>query len=85
PPAGHHHGRSGRGRRATFVRVFDEHGAGWIEPPGGRPIVHFEAAADAMLVWFDRERGRLDARVSGEEATMIGIGEEEGARVGVGS
>ncbi|MGH7507831.1 MAG: cation:proton antiporter, partial [Longimicrobiales bacterium] len=69
----------------AFVRVFDEQDARWIEAMGGRPIVYSEAAADAMLIWFDRERERLDARVRGERgATTSGIGEEEGAGVGGG-
>jgi CPA2 family monovalent cation:H+ antiporter-2 len=47
----------------TLVRVFEEHDARLIAEFGGTAIVYADAAAEGMLRWFDREVGRLTARV----------------------
>lgn len=40
----------------VLVRVFDEEDARWVEEMGGIPVLYSEAAAAAMLRWYDRER-----------------------------
>ncbi len=39
----------------TLVRVFDEADARWVREMGGVPVLYSEAAAEAMLRWYERE------------------------------
>ncbi|HEX6070709.1 MAG TPA: cation:proton antiporter [Longimicrobiaceae bacterium] len=39
----------------VLVRVFEEDDAAWMREMGGTPVLYSEAAAEAMLEWYDRE------------------------------
>jgi CPA2 family monovalent cation:H+ antiporter-2 len=39
----------------VLVRVFEEDDAAWMREMGGTPVLYSEAAAEAMLDWYDRE------------------------------
>jgi Kef-type K+ transport system membrane component KefB len=51
---------------SVLVRVFDAADAEWVSARGGQPLLYSEAAADALLEWYDETEmelaGRADAR-----------------------
>jgi Kef-type K+ transport system membrane component KefB len=46
----------------VLVRVFDAADAEWVRARGGTPLLYSEAAADALMDWFDENEGQLADR-----------------------
>ena len=52
----------------VLVRVFEEADARWVRQMGGAPVLYPEAAADALLEWYEEVREELDARLTDRAA-----------------
>jgi CPA2 family monovalent cation:H+ antiporter-2 len=48
----------------VLVRVFDAGDAEWVRARGGTPLLYSEAAADALLAWFEEASDELEEKVS---------------------
>jgi Kef-type K+ transport system membrane component KefB len=48
----------------VLVRVFDAADADWVRARGGMPLLYSEAAADALLEWYDEAEAELIGRVT---------------------